>query len=996
MKNLTANRNIVQSKINICQLFVFLLLTLSVPATYGNVVNSTFVKKFAQSFINAKLLGRTIDSVLPLKSSDGHAVGYVVELNPEGYVVLSNDTDIYPIILYSSKGLFDLRKSSENIPLDLVIWDLEARERYKNSKESAEIIKQKNNTIWNSYVLRAFLNKSVQNDIYGPLLTTNWDQGGYFNNYCPMDPVPLLGIINRRSIVGCVATAAAQILNYWQYPKKIIFNNNDSYASLKNTDREVKIPDDAGIYDFPTFDVLNSNLSSMKYDGDHTEIGYLSFAVGIKLGMNYSANGSGTYQSAKFYRDLGYGSANISSWSNSYNEVINNIIAGWPVQVSIYNDSNEGHSIVFDGFDTSNGSFHINMGWSGSNNGWYIPPELDTHYDFNIMGNVVYDICPYQGWSQWGADDRNTHRSFYAIPSEVTTKWNVKTDQDRYRCKGLIVSQSSNIIVSNSPMDLKQNIHPSIMLISLDGTKKCEIFLENEDASIGYPVQNSDGTIYVGTGTGKIYSVNATTAISNLIFQDPSGSEINQNLKIDEDDFIYAVTDTKLFCISPNGNKKWQVSTDANSYFFARTPAIDVSRNRVYIGYQNTANKTSGLISINRLNGNILNTKTFSNMSNSNGVGISSIAENGDVYFGCNTKLYVLHPENNYSLDELYDNGFGFIFDAPTISKNGTIYFYCWKATNLIIVNSLNPSNGQINWEIPFGDGEIGQYGSIQNVYVDNNQDVCVTLHYHSTSEETYTLRNYKDNGSSVSYIWSREIGNWGGFVAFGPDKTLYYSNLNQLTAVAELPQGQISFPNYTNNTPPNQPSYINPSNGIQDADTSLTFSWSCSDPDGHSIKYFFYLGYANRMLDIYKTDLTTNSLHVDGLKADSVYLWSITATDGQSITQGPIWSFKIKSSGTGIKNQANTKLLVYSLNQNYPNPFNPTTILQYEIPKSSNVKLIIYNTLGQSVKTLVNEEKNPGKYTVSFNAGALSGGIYFYTIKAGDFVETKKMVLLK
>jgi len=85
-----------------------------------------------------------------------------------------------------------------------------------------------------------------------------------------------------------------------------------------------------------------------------------------------------------------------------------------------------------------------------------------------------------------------------------------------------------------------------------------------------------------------------------------------------------------------------------------------------------------------------------------------------------------------------------------------------------------------------------------------------------------------------------------------------------------------------------------------------------------------------------------------------------------------------------------------FELSQNYPNPFNSTTILKYEIPKSSNVKLVIYNVLGQLVKILVDEEKSPGKYSVSFNAESLSSGTYFYTIKAGDFVETKKMVLLK
>ncbi len=85
-----------------------------------------------------------------------------------------------------------------------------------------------------------------------------------------------------------------------------------------------------------------------------------------------------------------------------------------------------------------------------------------------------------------------------------------------------------------------------------------------------------------------------------------------------------------------------------------------------------------------------------------------------------------------------------------------------------------------------------------------------------------------------------------------------------------------------------------------------------------------------------------------------------------------------------------------YKLFQNYPNPFNPTTRISYSIPKSSFVSLKIYNTLGQEVADLVNEEQQPGNYSFSFNASALSSGVYFYKINAGSFSNTKKFILLK
>ena len=86
----------------------------------------------------------------------------------------------------------------------------------------------------------------------------------------------------------------------------------------------------------------------------------------------------------------------------------------------------------------------------------------------------------------------------------------------------------------------------------------------------------------------------------------------------------------------------------------------------------------------------------------------------------------------------------------------------------------------------------------------------------------------------------------------------------------------------------------------------------------------------------------------------------------------------------------------VFSLSQNYPNPFNPNTIISYSLPQASNVKLSVYNALGQMVKVLENESKEAGTYNISFNASELSSGIYFYKIEAGQFSQTRKMMLVK
>jgi hypothetical protein len=85
-----------------------------------------------------------------------------------------------------------------------------------------------------------------------------------------------------------------------------------------------------------------------------------------------------------------------------------------------------------------------------------------------------------------------------------------------------------------------------------------------------------------------------------------------------------------------------------------------------------------------------------------------------------------------------------------------------------------------------------------------------------------------------------------------------------------------------------------------------------------------------------------------------------------------------------------------YNLNQNYPNPFNPTTTIDFALPKSGHIKLVIYNSVGQQVDVLINETRSAGKYTVHFDASNLASGVYIYRLQAESRVFTKKMLLIK
>jgi hypothetical protein len=100
--------------------------------------------------------------------------------------------------------------------------------------------------------------------------------------------------------------------------------------------------------------------------------------------------------------------------------------------------------------------------------------------------------------------------------------------------------------------------------------------------------------------------------------------------------------------------------------------------------------------------------------------------------------------------------------------------------------------------------------------------------------------------------------------------------------------------------------------------------------------------------------------------------------------------------SGVTDVNDKNLNVESYELSQNYPNPFNPTTTINYRIPKSEFVTLKVYDVLGREIQTLVNQQLLPGFYQAQFDGSNLASGVYFYRIKAGNFIQTKKLMLLK
>jgi photosystem II stability/assembly factor-like uncharacterized protein len=105
---------------------------------------------------------------------------------------------------------------------------------------------------------------------------------------------------------------------------------------------------------------------------------------------------------------------------------------------------------------------------------------------------------------------------------------------------------------------------------------------------------------------------------------------------------------------------------------------------------------------------------------------------------------------------------------------------------------------------------------------------------------------------------------------------------------------------------------------------------------------------------------------------------------------------YKLNFNTVNISNLSGNIPEKFILSQNYPNPFNPSTNIRYEIPKSGFVKLVVFDLIGKEIETLVNEKQSPGIYEINFNASRYPSGVYFYKLTTGNYVETKKMFLIK
>ncbi|MGH7453199.1 MAG: FlgD immunoglobulin-like domain containing protein, partial [bacterium] len=198
--------------------------------------------------------------------------------------------------------------------------------------------------------------------------------------------------------------------------------------------------------------------------------------------------------------------------------------------------------------------------------------------------------------------------------------------------------------------------------------------------------------------------------------------------------------------------------------------------------------------------------------------------------------------------------------------------------------------------------------------------------------------------------------------------------------------------------TNPSEVELVSPSAGTVIEADSVRFEWRKSGPEVD--RYWFELAKDTNRIIIDST-LTDTTKVVRQLLDRQIYSWRVKARNAAG--WGPFSAprqFRIDV-GTGIYSASENIPREFSLSQNSPNPFNPSTTIEYELPQQVEVKLLIFDILGQHVRTLVNQTQQAGHYAITWdgrneNGQQVASGTFLYQLRAGNFVQTRRMALVR
>jgi len=457
-------------------------------------------------------------------SQDGKDVIYAFNFSGFGYILIASEDAIEPVLGYT----FDHPYSADNQPENFrgLIWEYGKHIQYlrNNSIAASQQISQQ----WNDLIVfkpESFSSNDGGKDVE-PLLTCTWNQDWPYNYYCPLDPAGPGG----RVYVGCVATAMSQIMLYWRYPHQ--GSGSHSY------------------YQYP-YGTQSANFGETTYDWDgmvdnsdsyvNLPMALIGYHAAVSVDMDFSPDGSGAYSD-----DVPYALKTYFLYANgvSFKNRSNYPLATWKTMVQtelnakrpVYYSGQSpdgGHAWVVDGFHLSDDTYHMNFGWSGQENGWYL---ITSAGGFTSSQGMVHNIEPADAAYPYGCtpdheltnlvgsfEDGSGPQENYA--QNVNCSWliNPQTPQDsitKIKLNFVVLDTESEDIITI--YDGSTTSDPLLGTYSGTTTPTTDIYSTGNKMLV---VFDGDGDATTGTGYRVQYTSYQPTWCSGLTtLTEPSGS----------------------------------------------------------------------------------------------------------------------------------------------------------------------------------------------------------------------------------------------------------------------------------------------------------------------------------------------------------------------------------------------------------------------------------------------------------------------------------------
>ena len=365
-------------------------------------------------------------------SRDGMPSVYVFNIDGGGFVVVSAEEKVKPVLAYSEKGSFDADGMADGFKFTISKYQEDIDYVRKNNVEATADILEEWKLVESKGRITEAKNKSVPY-----LLTSTWNQNYPYNSLCPEDTAGHGGHV----YAGCVATAMSQVMNYWGHPAKG-FGSYSYIPTNWSYDQIYTYPEQTADFGntYYHFENMADYVDSLSTDEEIYNIALLQWHCGISVEMMYSPKGSGAYSSdvpfagSQFF---GYNYADLldmwyydnDEWAEALKEELDK---GRPLYYSGQDDEGRGgHAFVCDGYD-ENSFFHFNWGWGGRDDAYCAIGALNTtKYYFNTWNEALVDFYP------------KDNEKYYQCPEKINDL-TIEENEDEYRASISWTNPSNN------------------------------------------------------------------------------------------------------------------------------------------------------------------------------------------------------------------------------------------------------------------------------------------------------------------------------------------------------------------------------------------------------------------------------------------------------------------------------------------------------------------------------------------------------------------------